>query len=66
MAGDAERLLGLLEERLRGGGLDPDILSREVRLGVVEQLRTRARTMEEMGYCLEVHRTLYYHNFSLN
>ncbi len=49
MAGETERLLGLLEERLRGGGLDPDILSREVRLGVVEQLRTRAKTMEEMA-----------------
>ena len=49
MNGDAERLLALLEERLRARGLDPDLLPREARLGIVEELRTRAKTTEELA-----------------
>ena len=45
-AGD---LLPLLEERLRRRGLDPDLLPRENRLGIVEEFRTRAKTLEEMA-----------------
>ncbi len=47
--GDAERLLALLEESLTERGLDPGLLSREGRLGLVEELRTRAQTIEEMA-----------------
>lgn len=43
------RLLGLLEEKLRERGLDPEALPREARLGVVEELRSRSRTIEEMA-----------------
>ncbi len=49
MNGEAVRLLALLEERLRARGLDPGLLSREARLGVIEELRTRAKTLEEMA-----------------
>ena len=43
------RLLGLLEEKLRERGLDPEALPREARLGVVDELRSRSRTLEEMA-----------------
>ena len=46
---DDGRLLPLLEERLRERGLDPGALPREARLGVVEELRSRSRTLEEMA-----------------
>ncbi|MBT4431516.1 MAG: glutamate--tRNA ligase [Nitrospinaceae bacterium] len=49
MKGDAGRLLELLEERLRARGLAPELLSPEARLGVVEELRTRAKTLEELA-----------------
>ncbi|MEE9276246.1 MAG: glutamate--tRNA ligase [bacterium] len=49
MAADGERLAGLLEERLRERGLDPEALSPEARRGVVEALRTRSKTLEEMA-----------------
>ncbi len=48
-AGGAERLLTLLEERLIGRGMDIDLLSKEARLDLVEELRTRAQTIEEMA-----------------
>lgn len=47
--GTTERLLALLEDHLHDRGLDPSLLSREARLGLVEELRTRAQTMEEMA-----------------
>ncbi|MEK6712258.1 MAG: glutamate--tRNA ligase [Nitrospinota bacterium] len=43
------RLLRLLEEGLRERGLDPEALPREARLGVVEELRSRSRTLGEMA-----------------
>jgi len=46
---DAGRLAALLEERLRERGLDPDALPPEARRGVVEELRTRSKTLEEMA-----------------
>lgn len=49
MNGDADRLLELLEERLHARGLNPDILSRDERLGVIKELRTRAKTLEELA-----------------
>ncbi len=47
--GDAGRLLALLEDRLHERGLDTALLSREARLALVEELRTRAQTIEEMA-----------------
>jgi len=49
MNGDADRILELLEERLHARGLNPDILSRDERLGVIKELRTRAKTLEELA-----------------
>ncbi|MDA1000453.1 MAG: glutamate--tRNA ligase [bacterium] len=46
--GDAARLCDLMEAALRAEGLDPDTIPREGRLGVVEELRTRARTIVEL------------------
>jgi glutamyl-tRNA synthetase len=49
MKSATEYLLPLLEERLRRHGLDPNLLPYASRLGIVEELKTRAKTLEEMA-----------------
>lgn len=46
--GDAARLCDLMEADLRAEGLDPEVISREARLDIIEELRTRAKTVPEL------------------
>ncbi len=46
---DGDFLVEALDEGLRARGLSPDALTREARRGVVEELRTRSETLEDMA-----------------